>query len=311
MYYVYEWFNTDTNEVFYVGKGINKRYKTRKRNKQFNDYLKTNNCDSRIIQYFENEKDAFEFEYVYINLMKAQGYCKCNLHCGGAGGSGEFWTEELRKEYSEHNVMKSEYQRERMSRNNPMKNKQICEKVNSRKRKAVIIGEKEYDSIKDAVRDLNTSSECIAYWCKRGANPKGEVCRYKNSPQVIYDGKRFNKGGCKPIIYKDKEYESPIDIAKEMNISVYKIYRWAKKGFDEYGNICRYIGDTRQLQFKREKGENHRVVINGKHYKSISEAGRDLGVTSQYLGDILRGKINSKKYICKYDNQQPSTNLND
>ena len=68
MYYVYEWFNTDTQEVFYVGKGIHKRYKVKKRNKAFNDYIKNNNCDSRIVKYFTSEKDAFEFEYVYINL---------------------------------------------------------------------------------------------------------------------------------------------------------------------------------------------------------------------------------------------------
>ena len=91
MYYVYEWFNTKTNEIFYVGKGTKKRYKDRKRNSDFNDYIKNNNCDSRIIKYFENEKDAFEFEYIYINQLKSIGQCKCNLHCGGAGGSGEFW----------------------------------------------------------------------------------------------------------------------------------------------------------------------------------------------------------------------------
>ena len=30
-FYVYEWFNIDTNEVFYVGKGRGKRYKEVKR----------------------------------------------------------------------------------------------------------------------------------------------------------------------------------------------------------------------------------------------------------------------------------------
>jgi len=311
VYYVYEWFNTDTQEVFYVGKGIHKRYKVKKRNKAFNDYIKNNNCDSRIVKYFTSEKEAFEFEYIYINLMKSQGYCKCNLHCGGAGGSAEFWTDNLRKEYSEHNVMKSEEQRHRMSVNNPMKNKEIAEKVNKQKRKAVIIGEIEYPSIKEAVEALNTSSESIAYWCKRGINQKGEKCRYKNSPQVQYDGKRYNKGGCKPISYKNITYESPIDIAKEFNISVYKIYRWAKNGFDEYGNPCRYIDDTRELEFKRAKGASHHIIVNDKHFNSISEAGRYFGVTSQYIGDILRGKIHSNKYICKYDNQQPSVSLND
>ena len=32
MFYVYEWFRTDTNEIFYVGKGCNRRYKVKKHN---------------------------------------------------------------------------------------------------------------------------------------------------------------------------------------------------------------------------------------------------------------------------------------
>lgn len=310
MYYVYEWFNLDTNEIFYVGKGINKRYKVRKRNNAFNEYIKNNRCESRIVKYFNNEKDAFEFEFDYINKLKQEGQCKCNLHSGGAGGSGEFWTEQLRKEYSEHNVMKSESQRKRMSEKNPMKNKEICEKVNSQKRRIVIINGIEYNSIKEASQKLNTCYDCIAYWCKRGRNSKGEICRYKDSEQVEYDNKRYNKGGCKPIIYKNKEYESPVDIANELNISRDRVYRWAKKGFDDYGNICRYLDDKRELTFTRKKGQSHTIIVNGEHYKSISEASRKLNISSQYLGNILRGKINSKKYICKYDNQQPSTNLN-
>ena len=30
-FYVYEWYNIDTNEVFYVGKGCGNRYKTTSR----------------------------------------------------------------------------------------------------------------------------------------------------------------------------------------------------------------------------------------------------------------------------------------
>lgn len=31
MFYIYEWFNVDTNEVFYVGKGVYNRYKVKKK----------------------------------------------------------------------------------------------------------------------------------------------------------------------------------------------------------------------------------------------------------------------------------------
>lgn len=35
MFYVYEWFIKETNEVIYVGKGKGKRYKVRKHNRLF------------------------------------------------------------------------------------------------------------------------------------------------------------------------------------------------------------------------------------------------------------------------------------
>lgn len=38
MFYVYEWYNIDTNEIFYVGKGCGERYKqATKRNKLFQE----------------------------------------------------------------------------------------------------------------------------------------------------------------------------------------------------------------------------------------------------------------------------------
>ena len=40
MFYVYEWFVKETGEVFYVGKGIKNRYKVKKHNKFFNDFIK-------------------------------------------------------------------------------------------------------------------------------------------------------------------------------------------------------------------------------------------------------------------------------
>ena len=61
-FYVYKWFNTETNEVFYIGKGCNDRYKeTYHRNKKFLEYYNNNSCSSEIIEFFE---------YVKINRMK-------------------------------------------------------------------------------------------------------------------------------------------------------------------------------------------------------------------------------------------------
>ena len=144
-YYVYEWFIKDTNEIFYVGKGSGKRYKvTNGRSDIFTKVINNNDCDVRIVKYFSNEKDAFEYEAKRIEELKKINQCKCNLHSGGAGGSGEYWSDELRHEYSINNIMKRPEQRKRMMTNNPMQNAQTAMKVNSQKRISVVINDVEY-----------------------------------------------------------------------------------------------------------------------------------------------------------------------
>lgn len=306
MYYVYEWYIVETGEIIYVGKGTRRRYKVRKHNKLFNEMIKRFECDSRIIKEFETEKEAFEYEFIRVNELRKDGQCVCNIHKGGFGGTTEWWTDELRQQYSEKNVMKSELQRKRMSDKNPMKNKAIAEKSNSQKRIPVVIGDKEFESIHDAIVELGTSWEAITNWCKKGINPNGEKCRYKDSEQVEFTGKRYNKGTCKGITYLGEHYETPIDLAEKLGCNVSKLYHWLANGFDHYGNPIRYDTDNRELSFVRRKGANHPVIVNGKKYPSISAASRDLNVSSQWLGDILKGKHTSPNYICKYDDQQPS-----
>ena len=52
-FYVYEWYNIITNEVFYVGKGSGKRYlNTTNRNQLFKKYILENEVSVRKI--YEN-----------------------------------------------------------------------------------------------------------------------------------------------------------------------------------------------------------------------------------------------------------------
>ena len=68
MFYVYEYYNLITQEVFYVGKGTGKRYRQMTgRNEDFIKYVRENECDVRIIKYFENEDDVdFRLDWMYI-----------------------------------------------------------------------------------------------------------------------------------------------------------------------------------------------------------------------------------------------------
>lgn len=176
MFYVYEWYIVKTNEIIYVGKGCRNRYKVRKHNKFFNEMIKRYECKSRIIKSFCDEKEAFDYEYIRIKELKEQGQCICNIYDGGAGGSANWWTDELRHIYSEKNIMKSEKQRERMRNRNPMSNPIIAEKTNGQKRRKVTIGNITYGSIKEAKEKLGISYSNVITWSKRGKTPNGEIC---------------------------------------------------------------------------------------------------------------------------------------
>lgn len=176
MFYVYEWYIVETNEIIYVGKGCRNRYKVRKHNQFFNEMIKRYNCESRIVKYFDNEADAFEYEYQRVKELKQQDQCICNIYNGGTGGTVNWWTNELRKKYSEKNVMKCEKQRVRMRNHNPMSNPLIAEKTNGQKRRKVTIGNITYNSIKDAKEKLGISYSNIKTWSKRGKTPSGEIC---------------------------------------------------------------------------------------------------------------------------------------
>lgn len=312
MFYVYEWYIVETNEIIYVGKGTKNRYKVTKHNNLFNEMIKRFECSSRIVREFDTEKDAFEYEFIRINELKEIGQCVCNIYQGGTGGSTDWWNEDLRKKYSEHNVMKSESQRKRMSEQNPMKNPNISSKVNSQKRKPVIIGEKEYNSIKMACEELRVHPDVIRTWCKKGINSKGELCRFKGDAQVYFSGKRYNKGGCKTVLYKGITYESAKDLSDDIGKDYSTILKWLSKGFDSSGNECVYVDDLTVHTYKPNKYSKKPIILNGVRYNTISDASKATGVCRDTISNALKGKHKSRKIItCEYDNQKPSQGKSD
>lgn len=314
MFYVYEWFIKETNEIFYVGKGKCRRYKVRKHNRFFNDMIRRYDCDSRIIKYFDSEEDAFRYEYERIEELKKSGQCVCNIKRGGYGGTVSWWNDELREKYSKNNVMKAQAQRERMSKNNPMKNKKVAEIVGLKHGKPVVIGGKEYETIHKAMEAYNVSYNTIETWCKKGRNPQNELCRHKDSEQVTPSIGRYAKGGCKEIIYDGRVYEAIKDVADELGVSSTAVSGWAKKGFSPTGIVCRYTDDKRNLIFKKyDHGEKigRPIYVNGVLYKSIRDAEKSVGVGKGVLNPYLRGERKSKKYICEYADQQPSRGNSD
>lgn len=238
IFYVYEWYNVDTNEVFYVGKGCGKRYQDKThRNKLFLDYIEHNSVNSRIIAYFEDEDKAYEYEEYLTNHYREQGFCSCNLIDGGYGGYSKIWTPEMKEYWSKYNPMKEEKQKERMRQNNPMKNKEIALKNGKKHKRQVIINDMLYDGVKDAAEALQVSTDSIIQWCKQGGNVKGDKCRYADEEQKTFI---YKKPGSKSVYVDDQVFESLAEAARVFNFS-YDSFRRALKEKNEYkGHKCGY-----------------------------------------------------------------------
>lgn len=189
MFYIYEWYIIDTNEIIYVGKGSKKRYLSKQHNNAFKELIKKFNCKSRIIEYFENEQEAYKREFDRINELQIIGQCVCNKRIGGYGGGSSIskktsrWTDEERKKYSKNNVMKHKQQRKRMKINNPMYNKVYALKNGKAHKKPIIIDDKEYEGIIDVARKYKVYDNAVRYWIKRGYTNKNETIKYKYGNQ--------------------------------------------------------------------------------------------------------------------------------
>ncbi len=86
-YYVYEWFNKETGEVFYVGKGCNNRYLQKSgRNQYFIDYYNEHECEVRKVFLNLTEKEAFDKEIELIAYYrKTSNFRLTNETDGGDG----------------------------------------------------------------------------------------------------------------------------------------------------------------------------------------------------------------------------------
>ena len=200
-FYVYEWYNLDTEEVFYVGKGCRNRYKnTSGRNKDFLKYIEDNRVSVRIIKKDMTEEEAFLYEKILSELYKEKGQCFCNLAPCGKGGCHFPLTQEMKKYWSKNNPMKAKEQRERMKNNNPMYDKEIAKKNGLAHKRPVSINGITYDSRIEASKIYGVSETTISDWCKKGVNSKGEKCFFpdgqirgsKKGTPIVIDGQYYS-----------------------------------------------------------------------------------------------------------------------
>jgi len=94
-FYTYCHTRNDTNKVFYIGKGKdNRAFHTHQRNKYWHHIVDKYGFKSKILAYWNSEKEAFNHEKLLISCFKDMGYKLVNMSDGGEGQSGFIHTQE-------------------------------------------------------------------------------------------------------------------------------------------------------------------------------------------------------------------------
>lgn len=215
-YYVYEWFIEETNEIFYVGKGTGNRVTSMKnRNNYFKNIRKKYKCNYRILKYFQNENDAYNYElkrgielkeigqakacYVLGNFkrfiddsvlekMKKTTFKKENI----PWNKGKKMSDEFREKCRKRVLGTKQSERTRKKRSDSLKNhivtKEARKKIGLSKMKPIILinletkEEKTYNQISNLAKELNICQSSLCRPLKSGKVYKNKyIIKYANT----------------------------------------------------------------------------------------------------------------------------------
>jgi hypothetical protein len=173
MYYVYIHKIKQNGEVVYVGKGSNFRYKDyNSRSCEHQKMMKCNQLDYVILKYFDDEKEAYDYEEKVTEEYKRIGLCKFNKSIGRKT------CEHTKVKLS--NILKgkrkNELTRERMRKNHK---RPLAKKVVMYKDGKQI---KTFRSSREAGRYAAENGICSYGWCGRSLKTGEETKPTKNFP---------------------------------------------------------------------------------------------------------------------------------
>lgn len=215
-YYVYEWYIEDTNEIFYVGKGTENRVTSMKnRNSYFKNIRKKYKCNYRILKYFKNENDAYNYELKRGLELKEIGQAKA---CYVLGNFKKFIDDSVlekmkktafkkeRTPWNKGKKMSIEYKEKcrkrtlgtkqseetKKKRSNSLKNhivtKEARKKIGLSKMKPIILinletkEEKTYNQISNLAKELNVCQSSLCRPLKSGKVYKNKyIIKYANT----------------------------------------------------------------------------------------------------------------------------------
>lgn len=194
MFYTYAHYTTDTNELFYIGKGFGKRAREKSnRNRWWHNKVNKHGFVAKILAYWDTEEDALIHEKFLIGCFRDMGVCLVNLADGGKSNTGWKHSEETKQKMSEqrkgkayalgykHSVETRERMRksqvgrkhtpetlEKMRQAQKGENNAMWGKPNLAKRRPVvcITDEKRFDSITEASNFYGVDSSKITLVCQ-------------------------------------------------------------------------------------------------------------------------------------------------
>ncbi|MFJ1104191.1 hypothetical protein SNE23_09170 [Bacillus sp. RA(2023)] len=89
VYYVYEWFIKETNQVFYIGKGKGQRFKQEKNNPYFLSVKNHYDCDTRFVKENLTEYESLILEESLFSQREKEGHVLTNVIAPNALGANE------------------------------------------------------------------------------------------------------------------------------------------------------------------------------------------------------------------------------
>ena len=215
-YYVYEWFIEETNEIFYVGKGTGNRVTSMKnRNNYFKNIRKKYKCNYRILKYFQNENDAYNYELKRGIELKEIGQAKACYVLGNfkkfiddsvlekmkktsfkkdrtPWNKGKKMSDEYKQKCRERVLGTKQSEETRRKRSNSLKNhivtKEAREKIGLSKMKPIILinldtkEEIVYKKISNLAKELNICQSSLCRPLKSGKIYKNKyIIKYANT----------------------------------------------------------------------------------------------------------------------------------
>ena len=221
MLYIYEHIRPDTNAIFYVGKGTDKRMHSKhRRNAHWNNIVrKAGGFTVREVCRHEDEELVFLAEQERIDQLKRLGVKLANKTDGGEGPSGYRHTEEAKRKITEAQLGEKHH-----AYGKPMlkHTKEALLKANKGKPLSEEHRKKVGEASKGRVKSLETRVKLSN--AKQGG-------KHHHAKTVEYNGQRFN---------------CVSDLALYLNTPYGTIVGWIHKNPAKYGITV--VGKTRLLK---------------------------------------------------------------